>query len=30
VVLVERIMDEYKYGLRFRMCMREIKKISES
>ena len=21
--LVERIMDEYKYGLRFRMCMRE-------
>lgn len=27
--LVERYMDEYKYGLRFRMCMREIKKISE-
>ena len=27
--LVESIMDEYKYGLRFRMCMRELNKISQ-
>eukprot|EP00966_Prymnesium_polylepis_P064809 1503409-Prymnesium_polylepis.2 len=27
--LVERIMDDYTYGLRFRMCMSEINKISQ-
>ena len=26
--LVERIMDEYKYGLRYRMCMRELTEVT--
>jgi len=28
-VLVTHCLDDYKYQLRFRMCMREIKKIAE-
>ena len=27
--LTTRYMNDYKYGLRFRMCMREINKISQ-